>query len=522
MLVELTADNHPHFKALCLKFDKGFTAVTGSSGAGKSRLIESLAWVFAQKSVPAKLNITLSLKIQANEQMQKFLADNDLSPAKEITIERAVKSSRSRFWINGTPVLARLIESFAEQFVTFSAQHANHLFKDKRYALEIIDSVGKFSQLKQIEQTFEQIKKLQVQRDSLTQGQNEAAIELLRYQVDEFNSIDIAEGEVEELITEYKNLCDFHENRERHASAFQKLETVILPALAEVQSEIKLANPAQMVSDAYILLQETINELGGAGEVEFDQERFNEVEKRVNDFYQLARKHRVKVEQLYEVQQQLRERLAAIEGGSQTLAKLDAMLASANNEYAKLANELSTVRKELSATLSAKIIQNMAKLGLKDQRLEFTFEKTAGDSTGTDAVSLKISDNNGTRAVNKGASGGEQSRLMLAIAQVLGNSKNGIMIFDEIDTGLSGALTTRVGEMLKASAKNQQVIAITHHAQVAALATNQIYVEKTKQGPTAKSLSPAERIDALAALISDGENIKTAKQHAKALLGSGA
>lgn len=537
MLSKILIKNYILIDSLELDFSKGLNIITGETGAGKSILINAIDIAFGAKagkeliktgSEKATIEITL---INTKQNLAELFEENGIENyGEEIILSREINQTGSRSRINGSLVNQEFMKNFRELFLDIHSQHQTYSFLQPKYHITLLDSYAKntcgtmledykngYSEYKEL------IQKLEAAKNNA--NQTEDKIEFLRFQVDEIENAQLCDIEEDEkLNNELAVLENVEKLKELTGSAYWSLsgdESSILEGLISIKSNIsKASGMDNSLEETESALVETIENLKNISSIlrdyssslENDEERINTIQERLFLLDKLKRKYGGTLENVIKEGEKLRYELDGIEFSTQKIEELENQISVKKSELEEQAEKISKERKNYSQVLSSLIVEKLEKLELPKVRFEINFEKTELSPNGIDKVEFLISTNisEELKPLAKVASGGEISRVMLAIKTIFAQSDNiDTVIFDEIDTGISGKTSQSVAEEVKELSKFMQVIMITHQAIIASKADRHIFVRKTQDNTTSVDISILEgeaRLNALAELASGGVN----------------
>ena len=503
-------------RSLALELAPGMTALTGETGAGKSILIDALGLALGAKADKGMIRagcdraeVTAMFQVNRHTQVQSWLVSRELDAEDECMVRRVLLGNgRSRAFINGSPVTIQLLKALGELLVDIHGQHEHQSLLKPAAQRELLDAyAGNTELLKQVaacyqswQQSRKQLANLQAKADDRAQR-----LDYLRFQLDELALLNLAEDEFDQLEREQNRLAHAEQLAADSMALNQLLyeaDGAVQPSLAKavamVDELIKLdpglEEAGEMLDSARIQVEEAASLLRQyADSVELDPQKLQSVDNRLESILQMARKHRVAVEQLPAHWAQLQQEAAELETADQTLGALAEDVAQNTAAYAKAAEKLSARRREAAGKLAKTVTDSMQELGLKGGVFAVDLhsgEPDQGSSHGIDQCSFQVSANPGQpkAALAKVASGGELSRISLAIQ--VATADCGIvptLIFDEVDVGIGGAIAEIVGKLLRQVGKEKQVLCVTHLPQVASQAHQQLLVKKSSDGKTTQT-----------------------------------
>lgn len=551
MLQKLIIQNYALIDNLEINFDKGLNILTGETGAGKSIILGALSLILGQRAESRyffnqqkKCVIEGSFKI-AGFHLNAFFEENDLDYEGETVLRREISADgKSRAFINDTPVNLTLIKNFGERLIDIHSQHATQEINDPDFQLLVVDGVAGHQDLLNTYQTkFRAYKKTVAQLQQLIEQNDKAKADLdyYQFQFDELEKAGISNDEQELLEKELYTLNNAEEIKRNLSGAHYLMhegETSAIIQLREAGqqlSAIEKFNPE--VEELHERLKSTLIELKDiASELEIlDQKthtnegRAEEVNTRLSLLYNLQKKHRVNSnEELLAIQDDLSDKIQQAVFGDEAVEKLQKQISADKQELEKLAAELSANRTKAIPVIQGKVLATLTEMGMGNSALEIE-QAQLGDLTknGTDAIRFMFSANKGHALadMSKVASGGELSRLMLSIKSIIAEyTALPTIIFDEIDTGVSGEVANKVGQVMERLSQNLQVITITHLPQIAGKGKSHYFVYKDDTAATTytriKKLDNNERVLEIAKMLSGDKPGESALQNARELLDS--
>ena len=548
--------SHLHIKdfaiipSLALDFQDGFTAITGETGAGKSILVDALGLLLGERSDSSwvrqgasKAELTAEFLLIKNTPAAMWLNDAGLESDDQCLLRRAIAGTgRSRAWINGTPVTLQQLSELGRLLVEIHGQNEHVRLTQPAQQFQLLDGSGDYTkQLSEVYESFSCWKKLQDEFDQLKQqsGISPAEAEYLRFQLQELESHAISASAIKELEQEHRKLAqggalvealDFSSTAlDAEDSGIQAVIQNILARLEPYRNlDAAIDESARMLSEAAINCQEAANGVRQANErIDLSPERLDLVSGQLGVLADLGRKHQVRMEELEAVRDKLLDRLASTEDFELHRAEMETRCSTALDQYRKLAVKLSKSRARHAKKLSASVSSLMGELGMAGGVLQIQNQhdpELRPSARGDDVIEILVSANPGVAPgpISKVASGGELSRISLAI-KVAASSGNTIstQIFDEVDTGVGGETANAVGRLMQKLASDSQALCVTHLAQVAVCADQQIQVRKeTQENLTAVDtsiLDEIERVDEIARMLG-GRVSDQSRKHAFEML----
>ena len=550
MLTSLHIENYALIERLDITFEGGFSVITGETGAGKSILLGAIGLLLGQRAdVKAIRRGATKCIIEAHFEvgaygMKPFFEANELEYDEECILRRELYASgKSRAFINDSPAPLTLMKELGEQLVDIHSQHQNLLLDKEGFQLNVLDLIGhneaQLATYASLYQAWRASKKeLEELISTLERERDEE--EYLRFQWEQLNEAQLTEGEQEELEQEADVLSHAEEIKAglyRASNLLNGDEAGVLSQLKEVMHSLSglmsVYQPAeeltQRLESSYIELKDIAQEAASQEEqVEYNPQRMEEVNERLNLIYTLEKKHRVEsVEELLLLQQRFEAKLAILNDGDDRIESLKQQVEEQLQQVVAQANRLSQVRQEAARGIEKEIVERLALLGMPNVRFQVEIgQRKEPGSHGMDTVNFLFSANkNGhLQSISNVASGGETARVMLSLkAMIAGAVKLPTIIFDEIDTGVSGEIADRMADIMQEMGEhNRQVISITHLPQIAARGANHYKVYKEDNDLETNShirhLTHEERIEELAHMLSGATLTQAALDNAKALL----
>ncbi len=549
MLSTLYIENIAVIEKTEVEFSSGLNVLTGETGAGKSIIIDSIHAIMGQRTSrdivrTGEKQAFVSARFEniGNNAAQKldelgFASDDD-----ELILQRTLNSSgKSSCRINGKPATASMLRELSPFLINIHGQHESYELFSPDTHVDYIDSFGGCENaLNSYKEKYTQFKILKKKLDEANRDEGERLreIDLLSFQANELSEAAVEKGEEAGLEAERTSLVNF----ERIFSLLNEARVYLLGndsdggaeavdmaagamrSAAEFDSEY--AGISDNLTDIYYNLKDCAEQISDAIDgLESDPERLEEIEERLDLLNRLSRKYNTPCDELPKLADEIQSRLDALINYDKNRGELESDCAEAKEEMLKAAEKLGQMRRAAAKTFAEKVKTEMSFLDMPNVELVPSFEKVEPWAKGTDKVELLISANPGEapKPVAKIASGGELSRMMLAIKTVLAeNDTVGTLIFDEIDTGISGSAAEKVGLKLKEAAKTSQVLCVTHQAQIAALADSHYLIKKSfEQGRTyteVLELDRGGRISELARIIGGVNVTEAALSHAESML----
>jgi len=549
MLQRLSISNYALIDNLEISFDKGLNILTGETGAGKSIILGALSLILGQRAESRyffnqqkKCVIEGSFKIEGFH-LKSFFEDNDLDYEAETVLRREISADgKSRAFVNDTPVNLNSLKALGEKLIDIHSQHATLEINDPEFQLLIVDSVAKHDELLNDYRTkFKAYKKSTSRLQQLIAESDKAKADLdyFQFQFDELEKAALSADEQELLEQELYALNNAGEIKKNLLSAYYLMNEGEASALIQLReaghhlSSLEKFNPE--ITELHQRLNSTIIELKDiAAEIDTleqrthtNEARVEEINTRLSVIYNLQKKHRVNtIADLLAIQDELSDKIQQAVFGDEVIEKLNNQLAADKKELEQLATNLSANRSNIIPQIEKQVLETLAEMGMANSALKIDTSNT-GELTkdGADHVRFLFSANKGhaLAEMSKVASGGELSRLMLSIKSLVAqNTALPTIIFDEIDTGVSGEVANKVGQIMEKLADNLQVITITHLPQIASKGQSHYFVYKDDEGAASntriKQLNEQERVLEIAKMLSGDKPGESALQNAKELL----
>lgn len=564
MLTSLSIKNYALLVDVEVRFDRGLNIITGETGSGKTIILSALGTILGERVASSALRsgapkavVEGWFSIERDGSIRKILSENEIEQiqADQIVIRREIyDNGRSRAFVNDTPVQLTFLEEVGELLVDLHGQHDHQSLLKVRNHIDFLDQFGNLeTDLKGISADYDTLQDLFEKKERLKQQEKtiQEKKEFYTFQLNEIKKVNPTAEEEEELIREEKILM----NSEQLFTLTNELYTVLYEDESSVFDRLCRANegleelatidenfaPYRKEGEAArIAVEELAKYLQKYNSnIEFNHERLEEIERRLADFAGLKKKYGTSISDVVSYREKIESELAEVEGASQELEKVEEQIEAVRRRFSTNCIDLSQKRKSLADKFQTLVPEVLAVLGIAGTKFECVikhFEEADGivtrdgknfraNSKGIDFIEFYVSTNPGedVRPLSKVASGGEISRIMLALKSIAAQSDQiPVLIFDEIDMGISGRIAQAVGRKLKELSQYHQIICITHLPQIASLGDHHYLVQKERDSGRAethiKKLSTEERTEAIAMLLS-GDNIsETHLKSAKELL----
>jgi DNA repair protein RecN (Recombination protein N) len=549
MLLSLSIKNYALIESLETDFSNQFSVITGETGAGKSILLGALGLVLGNradltslKDKEQKCIIEAQFAI-SNYNLQSFFDENDMDYEDKTIIRREIlPSGKSRAFVNDSPVNLQELQELGAMLLDIHSQHQTRELTEENYQIDILDAVANNGELvisyknalSDFKSTQKELKKLVSEKEALVKE-----YEYNSFLLNELLAANLIDGEQETLEQELEQLSNVEfikENFERILAIANEEQVGALVNLKEIKLSLQKiavfsnqnAQLLERLTSSLLEIEDIISECEQSNEkILADPERLELVNTKLQTIYNLQKKHQAQtIAELLVIQNELDAKVIRVDDLDNVINKLQSELNSKQQKVDEIAHLIFEKRTKTAPILIEKIKAILAQLGMVEANFQIEINHTDSyNAKGKDEVILLFSANKGTSfgLLKKVASGGEMSRIMLAIKAILANySKLPTIIFDEIDTGVSGEIAIKMGEIMKEMSSTMQVFAITHLPQIAAKGNSHYKVSKRNLGETTISelnlLTKEERIQQIAEMLSGKDITDSALQHAKALL----
>ena len=549
MLSQLYIKNYTLIDRLDMEFHPGFSVITGETGAGKSIILGAIGLLLGQradsKDIKAgceKCLIEAHFDI-SRYALESFFQENDIEyDATDCIIRRELTASKSRAFINDTPVPLSLLKELGEQLVDVHSQHQNLLLNKQDFQLSVLDVMSANLKTQSYATAYSEYQTARQQLKELEESiaRNRDNADFLQFQYDELCNARLVAGEQEELEQRQDTMSHAEDIKAALYETDNALSAEGTGIVGQLKSAIHALNSIEKVlpsaaelsermDSCHIELKDMAQDISSLLEdVDFDPAELDSVNNRLDTLYSLEKKyHCDSVEALLAQQEQLKQQLSNIENSDEALATLTARVTELKAVCQQQADQLTAQRSKAARTVEKQMLQHLVPLGMPNIRFEVRMEKTELGHSGQDKVSFLFSANTSTplQPVSQVASGGEIARVMLALkAMISGTVKLPTIIFDEIDTGVSGKIAESMAHMMQEMGQGgRQVISITHLPQIAALGSSHylVYKEETPQGTASRmqQLDADQRVREIAQMLSGNNITEAAINNAKELLG---
>ncbi|WP_370427157.1 DNA repair protein RecN [Actinobacillus pleuropneumoniae] len=553
MLTHLTVNNFAIVRHLTLELNEGMSVITGETGAGKSIAIDALSLCLGYRSESSmirhgadKADITATFSMQATSPAYLWLKQHELldeDNPQECILRRMInQEGRSKAFVNNRPLPISQLRELGQYLIHLNGQHAPQLLLKSEYQLEVLDNyAGIHNLLNEMSSQYQRWKKLHQQVKNFRQQcqENEAREQLLQYQVDELDEFAIKQGEFEEMEETHSRLSNSEaltalsqEVTDLLSESELNVDSMLYKAIRHLEDLVEVDSRYQsalnMLNESLIQVQEASSDVSDlAGKIEQDPDLLNELDIRISKTLQLARKHHVLPENLWQHHEFIQQELQKLVDFAGNEEQLIADEQAAHQQSIQLAEQIYQKRLEAGKKLAEQVTAQIKRLSMENGEFFIDVQHDAKrlSSNGADVVEFNLRSNLGQLAqpLAKIASGGELSRISLAVQVLTANKlSTPTIIFDEVDVGISGLTATTVGKLLRQLGKKCQVLCVTHLPQVASYGHHhfnvQKYVENNQTETQMSLLTQAERVQTLARLLGGSKITDTVLANAQEML----
>lgn len=551
MLQKLQIRNYALIDSLDIEFGKGLNIITGETGAGKSIIMGALSLILGQRvenkfffDESKKCIIEGVFQIQ-DYKLEEFFKEFDLDFDNTTYLRREISTDgKSRAFINDTPVTLSILKSLGENLIDIHSQHATLQLGNTDFQLHILDSVGNLHDNRKVfSEVYSSYKKSsqELKRLEDLNRQNATELDFKQYLLNELNDANLKEGEqvaLEEELQVLENAEEIKLNIHSAIELFDQPENSLIERLKQIHQYILKTTRfsphfneiSERIHALVVESRDISDELSrNLDSIQIDEERIALVQERLNLLYSLQQKHRVdSVEDLISLQDEFQAYVNETENQDSSIENLKKEVAKLKSELLRKAEDLHKMRAQQIPEVVSFIQQRLQHVGMPDSQIEIQLhllEFEAFKPFGGDQIQMLFSSNKGQapQPVGKVASGGELSRLMLSIKSLIAERTSlPTIIFDEIDTGISGEVALRVGDVMEGLGNHMQVIAISHLPQISSKGTHHFKVFKSNESERTQTyvnlLNQEERVEEIAQMLSGSNPTEAAREHARALL----
>lgn len=543
MIESLYIENFAIIDQVQIDFQSGMTVLTGETGAGKSIIIDAIGQLIGQRSQPSFVKngadyAFIEGVFSSNKEIDKILLDNNFPIDEHLVISKKINhDGKSAIKINYRNSSQLLLKKIMSQIVDIHSQFETHQLFNESYHLKLLDNFigNELTDLKKeyltLYQTYKNLnqKYLSLTKEELTDEQ----LDFYLAQLEEIEELDLENFDEEEFLKERNNLLNYEKNSQhiKNYKALMDSSKGIMDLFKQSLNELSYLE-IDDIKHNYDQLYDLYYTVDGINQDIYDQfsqsyfseERYNEVQDTFFKLNKLKRKYGQTIDAIIDFKNSLIEKIELFKNRDQMIENINLKLKETENQLIYYAKKISILRKNKALELEKEVKYILNQMYLQQVQFKFDFQINDFNDNGIDNVKIVVSTNSGQplQPLQKIASGGELSRIMLAIKAVSQNSKDGgTIIFDEADTGVSGKVAESIGHVMKKISKKQQVICITHLAQVACFANNHLFIEKEQMDNTSKVhvrlLNEKESVYELAKMISGKEITQQSIDHAKKL-----
>lgn len=543
MIESLYIENFAIIDQVQIDFQSGMTVLTGETGAGKSIIIDAIGQLIGQRSQPSFVKngadyAFIEGVFSSNKEIDKILLDNNFPIDEHLVISKKINhDGKSAIKINYRNSSQLLLKKIMSQIVDIHSQFETHQLFNESYHLKLLDNFigNELIDLKKeyltLYQTYKNLnqKYLSLTKEELTDEQ----LDFYLAQLEEIEELDLENFDEEEFLKERNNLLNYEKNSQhiKNYKALMDSSKGIMDLFKQSLNELSYLE-IDDIKHNYDQLYDLYYTVDGINQDIYDQfsqsyfseERYNEVQDTFFKLNKLKRKYGQTIDAIIDFKNSLIEKIKLFKNRDQMIENINLKLKETENQLIYYAKKISILRKNKALELEKEVKYILNQMYLQQVQFKFDFQINDFNDNGIDNVKIVVSTNSGQplQPLQKIASGGELSRIMLAIKAVSQNSKDGgTIIFDEADTGVSGKVSESIGHVMKKISKKQQVICITHLAQVACFANNHLFIEKEQMDNTSKVhvrlLNEKESVYELAKMISGKEITQQSIDHAKKL-----
>ncbi|NVS00357.1 DNA repair protein RecN [Listeria monocytogenes] len=553
MLQEMTIKNFAIIESLSLTFQEGMTVLTGETGAGKSIIIDALGLLVGGRGSAdfirhgeERLELQgLFALAEDNLACRNALIENGIEASDDmVVLERSLfRSGKNSCRINGKLVTTVLLRQIGSKLIDIHSQHEHQELMNEEFHLSLLDRFASDKikpALTKYQTNFKEYQTIEKEWQNWTKNERELAqrLDMLRFQQQEIENANLQAGEEDRLLEQKNILANFEKLNENLQGAYAAIQgepgglEFVGEAMRQMETAASIHTDYKAVSEAisssYYMLEDSMSQIRQSlDQLEFQPEELNQIESRLNDLNQLKRKYGKTIEDIIQYEQEISSEMEKLTDSESHVGHLETKLATLKTELTKQAATLTDIRKKAAVTLEKQIKQELNQLYMEKAIFSVRFEANKMELTelGQDSVVFYMSTNPGEplKPLAKIASGGELSRMMLALKTIFSRHQ-GItsIIFDEVDTGVSGRVGQAIAEKIYAVSVGSQVLCISHLPQVAAMANHHYYITKKVQNKRTTTsvtvLKGVEKVEEISRMIAGIEVTELTKQHAKEMI----
>lgn len=549
----MTIKNFAIIESLSLTFQEGMTVLTGETGAGKSIIIDALGLLVGGRGSAdfirhgeERLELQgLFALAEDNLACRNALIENGIDASDDmVVLERSLfRSGKNSCRINGKLVTTVLLRQIGSKLIDIHSQHEHQELMNEEFHLSLLDRFASDKikpALTKYQTNFKEYQTIEKEWQNWTKNERELAqrLDMLRFQQQEIENADLQAGEEDRLLEQKNILANFEKLNENLQGAYAAIQgepgglEFVGEAMRQMETAASIHTDYKAVSEAisssYYMLEDSMSQIRQSlDQLEFQPEELNQIESRLNDLNQLKRKYGKTIEDIIQYEQEISSEMEKLTDSESHVGHLETKLATLKTELTKQAATLTDIRKKAAVTLEKQIKQELNQLYMEKAIFSVRFEANKMELTelGQDSVVFYMSTNPGEplKPLAKIASGGELSRMMLALKTIFSRHQ-GItsIIFDEVDTGVSGRVGQAIAEKIYAVSVGSQVLCISHLPQVAAMANHHYYITKKVQNKRTTTsvtvLKGVEKVEEISRIIAGIEVTELTKQHAKEMI----
>ncbi|EGA1313153.1 DNA repair protein RecN [Listeria monocytogenes] len=553
MLQEMTIKNFAIIESLSLTFQEGMTVLTGETGAGKSIIIDALGLLVGGRGSAdfirhgeERLELQgLFALAEDNLACRNALIENGIDASDDmVVLERSLfRSGKNSCRINGKLVTTVLLRQIGSKLIDIHSQHEHQELMNEEFHLSLLDRFASDKikpALTKYQTNFKEYQTIEKEWQNWTKNERELAqrLDMLRFQQQEIENANLQAGEEDRLLEQKNILANFEKLNENLQGAYAAIQgepgglEFVGEAMRQMETAASIHTDYKAVSEAisssYYMLEDSMSQIRQSlDQLEFQPEELNQIESRLNDLNQLKRKYGKTIEDIIQYEQEISSEMEKLTDSESHVGHLETKLATLKTELTKQAATLTDIRKKAAVTLEKQIKQELNQLYMEKAIFSVRFEANKMELTelGQDSVVFYMSTNPGEplKPLAKIASGGELSRMMLALKTIFSRHQ-GItsIIFDEVDTGVSGRVGQAIAEKIYAVSVGSQVLCISHLPQVAAMSNHHYYITKKVQNKRTTTsvtvLKGVEKVEEISRMIAGIEVTELTKQHAKEMI----
>ena len=548
MITALSIKNYALIENITIDFKKGLTVITGETGAGKSIIIDSIDLLLGARASTSIIRtgtssctISAEFNISKNTAVKNILSELSIDCEDDIIIRRQIDSSgKSKAFINDISVSINTLSNMGKYLVDFYAQHKSNMLFEQNYQKQIVDGIAKNdSLLAKLSTKYDEYEKIKKQKEEIEKANTdrERLLDLYKYQINEINKANLISDEEEKIEQELPKL----KNAEKIKTVTGEMLSILYKQEHSVTDNLSIINKQVALLEKYGINIENISKNLASSMSQIDDiyreiedlsdstditpETLDNMLERQQLIKRLKSKYGKTIQEIIDYGKLLEDKVKSLENYEVNMDKLQKEINFILKEIISLCEQISDKRKKVSKVISKNIISELEDLNMKNSQFEIDIKKGEITRTGFDDLDFMFSANKGEKLypLSLVASGGEISRVMLALSTTVSNHYNvDTVIFDEIDTGTSGKTGEKIGKKLKSLSNQRQIISISHLAQIASNADNHIKIykesEKGRNITKAKVLSAKERVEEIAKIISGEKVTEHAIKHAKEML----